>query len=220
MTSGLLFFCARPRPFAFPCPPPRLLPGPASRPSPVPDLPVRFPCPALPGDGNGWKCRPCVLRCPVGRRNGAEVFPGRAARHRWATEWGRNVPRACGAAPLGYGNERKCCPGVLRGTVGRRNGAEVFPECAARHPWATEWVEMSPGRATRHPWATETGRSVPRACGNAPSGDGMGPKCSPSVRRGQIGRRNGTEVFPEREVRPPWATEGGEAVARACLETL
>ena len=33
---------------------------PASRPSPVPDLPVRFPCPALPGDGMGRKCRPNV----------------------------------------------------------------------------------------------------------------------------------------------------------------
>ena len=64
-----------------------------------------------------------------------------------ATEWGRNVPRACGAAPLGYGNERKCCPGVLRGTVGRRIVAEMFPE-----------------RATRHRWATERGRSVPRVC--------------------------------------------------------
>jgi hypothetical protein len=47
-----------------------------------------------------------------------------------------------------------------------------------------------------------------------------GRKCRPSVRIGAVGRRNGTEVFPEREVRPPWATEGGKAVARACLETL
>ena len=33
----------------------------------------------------------------VRRRNGTEVFPGRAARHHWATEWGRNVAQACGA---------------------------------------------------------------------------------------------------------------------------
>ena len=70
---------------------------PASRPSPVPDLPVRFPCPALPGDGNGRKCRPSVRRGTVGRRNGAEVFPERAAQHHWATETGRSVAQACGA---------------------------------------------------------------------------------------------------------------------------
>ena len=161
-------------------------------------------CGAAPlGNGMGRKCRPGVRSGTVGRRIVAEMFPERATRHRWATEWGGSVPRACGAAPLGYGMGLKCRPGVRRGTLGLRNGAE-----------------MSPGRAERHPWATETGRSVPRACGNAPSGDGMGPKCSPSVRRGQIGLRNGIEVFPEREVRPPWATEGGEAVARACFETL
>ena len=99
----------------------------------------------------------------------------------------------------GDGNGRRCRPGVRRGTVGRRIVAEMFP-----------------GRAARHPWATETGRNVPRACGAATLGDGIGRKCSPSVRRGAVRRRNGTEVFPEREVRPPWATEGGEAVARAC----
>ena len=68
--------------------------------------------------------------------------------------------------------------------------------------------------------ATELGVSVARACAAAPLGDGNGRKCSLSVRRGAVRRRNGTEVFPEREVRPPWATEGGKAVARACLETL
>ena len=117
-------------------------------PFPVPDLPVRFPCPALPGDGNWWKCRPGVLRCPVGRRKRVEVFPERAVMHRWATERGRNVARACGNAPLGDGIGRKCRPGVRRGTVGRRKRAEVFPE-----------------RAAQHPWATETGGSVAQACG-------------------------------------------------------
>ena len=131
------------------------------------------------------------------------MFPERATRHRWATERGRSVPRACGAAPLGDGIGRKCRPGVRRGAVRRRNGAEMSPERVVMPRWATEW-----------------GRSVPRACGAATLGDGMGPKCSPSVRRGALRRRNGTEVFPEREVRHPWATEGGEAVARACLETL
>mgnify|MGYP004491476347 CR=1 FL=1 len=144
-----------------------------------------------------------MLRGTVGRRNGAEVFPERAPRHRWATELDVSVARACVVVLLGDGTGQKCSPSVRRGAVRQRNGAEVFP-----------------GRAARHPWATETGGSVPRVCGVVLLGDGMGQKCSPSVRRGTLRRRNGTEVFPEREVRPPWATEGGEAVARACLETL
>ena len=131
-------------------------------------------CGAAPlGNGMGRKCRPGVRSGTVGRRIVAEVFPGRAEIHHRATDSGRNVPRACGAAPLGYGNERKCCPGVLRGTVGRRIVAEMFPE-----------------RATRHRWATETGGSVPRACAAAPSGDENGSKCSPSVKCGHLGRRN------------------------------
>ena len=127
--------------------------------------------------------------------------------HRWATDSGRNVPRACGAAPLGYGN-----------------GAEMSPERVVMHCWATETgvgvaracgvaplgygngrkcrsgvrrgavrrrngAEMFPGRATRHRWATETDRSVPRACGAATLGDGNGRKCRPSVRCGTLGRR-------------------------------
>ena len=116
-----------------------------------------------------------------------------------ATETGVSVARACGAAPLGYGNERKCCPGVLRGTVGRRIVAEMFPE-----------------RATRHRWATERGRSVPRACAAAPLGDGIGRKCRPGVRRGAVRRRNGAEMSPERVVMPRWATEWGRSVLRAC----
>ena len=72
-----------------------------------------------------------------------------------ATEMGVGVARACGAAPLGYGNGRKCSPSVRCGTVGRRIVPEMFPE-----------------RAARHRWATERDRSVPRACGAAPSGDG------------------------------------------------
>ena len=101
---------------------PRLLPGPASRPSPVPDLP---------GDGNGRRCRPGVRRGTVGRRIVAEMFPGRAARHPWATETGLSVPRACGNAPLGDGNGSKCSPSVRRGTLGRRKRAEMFPERAS-----------------------------------------------------------------------------------------
>ena len=127
---------------------PRLLPGPASRPSPVPDLPVRFPCPALPGDGNGRKCRPDVRRGTVGRRIVAEVFPERAARHPWATETGVGVARACAAAPLGDGTGQKCRQSVRRGTLGRRIVAEMFPE-----------------RAAQHHWVTETGGSVAQACG-------------------------------------------------------
>ena len=165
-------------PPALSLPRPRLRPGPASRPSPI----LRHP-------------RPFPLPRPPRRRNGAKVSPGRAARHRWAADSGRSVSRACGAAPLGYGNERKCCPGVLRGTVGRRIVAEMFPE-----------------RATRHRWATERGRSVPRACAAAPLGDGIGRKCRPGVRRGAVRRRNGAEMSPERVVMPLWATETGGSV--------
>ena len=169
---------------------PRLLPGPASRPSPVPDLP---------GDGNGRRCRPGVRRGTIGRRIGAEMFPECAEIHPWATETGRSVPRACGAAPLGYGNGRKCSPSVRCGTVGRRNGAE-----------------MSPERVVMPRWATDSARNVPRACGAAPLGDGTGHKCSPSVRRGTLGRRNGAEMFPGRAARHHWATETGGSVAQAC----
>ena len=188
-------------PVPVPVPVPFPAPGPAPPPvrPPYSDLPVRFPCPALPGDGNGRKCRPSVRRGTVGRRIVAEVFPGRAEIHHRATDRGRNVPRACGAAPLGYGNERKCCPGVLRGTVGRRIVAEMFPE-----------------RATRHRWATERGRSVPRVCAAAPLGDGIGRKCRPGVRRGAVRRRNGAEMSPERVVMPRWATEWGRSVPRVC----
>ena len=72
-----------------------------------------------------------------------------------ATETGVGVARACGAAPLGDGMGQKCSQGVRRGTLGRRKRAEVFPE-----------------RAVMPRWATDSGRSVPRACGNAPLGDG------------------------------------------------
>ena len=137
-------------PVPVPVPVPFPAPGPAPPPvrPPYSDLPVRFPCPALPGDGNERRCRPGVRRGTIGRRIGAEMFPECAEIHRWATEWGRSVPRACGAAPLGYGNGRKCSPSVRCGTVGRRKWAEVFPE-----------------RATRHHWATELDVSVAQACG-------------------------------------------------------
>ena len=112
----LLDLCPFPSPSPFPSPCPCLFLPPA-------DLPVRFPCPALPGDGNERRCRPGVRRGTIGRRIGAEMFPECAEIHRWATEWGRSVPRACGAAPLGYGNGRKCSPSVRCGTVGRRKRA-------------------------------------------------------------------------------------------------
>ena len=125
-------------------PAPDTSPAPDSGPAPPP---VRFPCPALPGDGMGQKCSPGVRRGTVGRRNGAEMSPERVVMPRWATEWGRSVPQACGAAPLGYGNGRKCSPGVRRGAVRRRIVAEMFPERAA-------WPN----------WATEGGEAVARAC--------------------------------------------------------
>ena len=147
----------------------------------------------------GLKCRPGVRRGTVGQRNGAEMSPGRAARHPWATETGGSVPRACAAAPLGDGIGRKCRSGVRRGAVRRRNGAEMSPERVVMPCWATEW-----------------GGSVPRACGAAPLGDGNGRRCRPSVRRGAVRQRNGAEVFPERAPRHRWATELGVSVARAC----
>ena len=151
--------------------------GPAPPPvrPPYSDLPVRFPCPALPGDGNGRKCRPDVRRGTVGRRIVAEMFPERATRHRWATERGRSVPRVCGAVLLGNGMGQKCSPGVRRGTLGRRKRAEMFPERAARPPLGYgNGAEVFPERAAWPHWATEWGRSVPRACRAAPLGDGMG----------------------------------------------
>ena len=128
-TSYSICACARACPFAFSCPrsSPRPSPRPGSGPAPPPV---------------GPRAR------PPRRRNGIEVFPERAARHRWATELGVSVARACGAAPLGNGMGRKCRPGVRRGTFGRRKRAEVFPE-----------------RAARHHWATELGGSVAQACG-------------------------------------------------------
>ena len=51
----------------------------------------------------------------------------------------------------------------------------------ARPPRRRNGAEMSPERVLMPRWATETRRSVPRACGNAPLGDGTGQKCRPSV---------------------------------------
>ena len=171
-------------------------PAPDSGPAPPP---VRPPYSDLPGYGNERKCRPDVWRGTLGRRKLAEMSPGRAVMHRWATDSGRNVPRACAAAPLGDENGRKCSLSVRRGTVGRRIVAEMFPE-----------------RATRHRWATERGRSVPRVCGAVLLGNGMGQKCSPGVRRGTLGLRKRAEVFPECAARHRWATEWGRNVPRAC----
>ena len=144
-------------------------------------IPVRFPCPALPGDGNGRRCRPGVRRGTIGRRIGAEMFPECAEIHPWATETGRSVPRACGAAPLGDGMGLKCRLGVRRGTLGRRKRVEVFPERAVMHHRATEWD-----------------RSVPRVCGVVLLGDGTGSKCSPSVKHGHLGRRKAAKPSPGR----------------------
>ena len=69
-----------------------------------------------------------------------------APRHRWATETGRNVLRAFVVVLLGDGTGPKCSPSVLRYTVGRRNGAEMFPERAARCHWATE-LDLSVAQA-------------------------------------------------------------------------
>ena len=140
---------ARACPFAFSCPRscPRSSPRPDSGPAPPPvrppysDLPVRFPCPALPGDGNGRKCRPSVRRGTVGRR-----------------KRGRSVPRACAAAPLGDGIGRKCRPGVRRGAVRRRNGAEMSPERVVMPRWATDWGRSVPRACGAAPLGYGNGR--------------------------------------------------------------
>ena len=124
------------------------------------------------------------------------MSPERAVMPRWATDSGRNVPWACVVVLLGDGIGCKCRPGVRRGTVGRRNGAEVFPE-----------------RVVMPRWATDSGRNVPRACDAAPLGYGTGSKCSPSVRRGAVRRRKRAEMFPGRAARHRWATDRGRCVS-------
>ena len=90
-------------------------------------------------------------------------------------------------------------PDALRGTLGRRKGAEVSPESVARHPWAAERVG-----------------SVTGECRAAPLGNGKGRKCRRRVSRGTLGRRKGAEVSPESVARHPWATERGGSVTGEC----
>ena len=83
MISVYLLLDLCPSPCPFPClslslpPAPDTSPAPDSGPAPPPvrppysAIPVRFPCPALPGDGNGRRCRPGVRRGTLGRRNWA-----------------------------------------------------------------------------------------------------------------------------------------------------
>ena len=70
-------------------------------------------------------------------------------------------------------------PDALRGTLGRRKGAEV-----------------SPGSVARHPWAAERDGSVTGECRAAPLGGGKGRKCHRRVSRGTLGQRKGAEVSP------------------------
>ena len=90
-------------------------------------------------------------------------------------------------------------PDALRGTLGRRKGAEVSPGSVARHPWAAERVG-----------------SVTGECRVAPLGNGKGRKCRRGVLRGTLGRRKGSEVSPESVAWHPWATERGGSVAGEC----
>lgn len=90
-------------------------------------------------------------------------------------------------------------PDALRGTLGRRKGAEVSPESVAWHPWATERVG-----------------SVTGECRAAPLGNGKGRKCRRGVSRGTLGRRKGTKVSPESVARHPWAAERVGSVAGEC----
>ena len=90
-------------------------------------------------------------------------------------------------------------PDALRGTLGRRKGAEVSPESVARHPWAAE-----------------RGGSVAGECCAAPLGNGKGRKCHRRVSRGTLGRRKGAEVLPGSVARHPWATERVGSVTGEC----
>jgi hypothetical protein len=90
-------------------------------------------------------------------------------------------------------------PDALRGTLGRRKGAEVSPESVARHAWGTERDE-----------------SVTGECRVAPLGNGKGRKCRRGVSRGTLGQRKGAEVSPESVARHPWATERDESVTGEC----
>ena len=90
-------------------------------------------------------------------------------------------------------------PDALRGTLGRRKGAEVLL-----------------GSVARHPWATERGGSVTGECRVAPLGNGKGRKCHRRVSRGTLGQRKGAEVSPESVARHPWAAERGGSVAGEC----
>ena len=90
-------------------------------------------------------------------------------------------------------------PDALRGTLGRRKGAEVSPESVARHPWATE-----------------RGGSVAGECRAAPLGGGKGRKCHRRVSRGTLGRRKGAEVLLGSVAWHPWATERVGSVTGEC----
>ena len=71
------------------------------------------PCPCL--SPSPAQTPPRLRPCPASRPSPCPTSP--------ATERDRSVPRACGAAPLGYGIGRKCRPGVRRGTIWRQNWA-------------------------------------------------------------------------------------------------
>ena len=90
-------------------------------------------------------------------------------------------------------------PDALRGTLGRRKGAEVLLGSVARHPWATERVG-----------------SVTGECRVAPLGGGKGRKCHRRVSRGTLGRRKGAEVLLGSVARHPWATERVGSVTGEC----
>ena len=89
-------------------------------------------------------------------------------------------------------------PDALRGTLGRRKGAEVLLGSVAWHPWATERVG-----------------SVTGECRAAPLGNGKGRKCHRRVSRGTLGQRKGTKVSPESVAWHPWATERGGSVTES-----
>ena len=90
-------------------------------------------------------------------------------------------------------------PDALRGTLGRRKGAEVSPESVA-------W----------HPWAAERGGSVAGECRAAPEGWGEGREWRGGGSRGTPEHGKGTKVSPGSVARHPWATERGGSAAGEC----
>ena len=127
------------------------------------------------------------------------MLPESAVRHPWATKRCESVAEECRVTPSGSEKVRKCRLRVSCGTLGQRKVAEMLPESAVRHPWATKG-----------------GGNVTGECRAAPLGNEEWRKCRRRVLRGILGQRKVAEMLPESVVRHPWATKSGGSVAGDC----